>query len=110
MSELIQQLPLDAAQRRPEADALLYQAQRLSYAELAESISRCTNALLEMGLGRSARVAVYMEKRLETATALFGAAAAGGVFVPVNPLLKADQVAYILRDSNVSMLVTSAER
>jgi acyl-CoA ligase (AMP-forming) (exosortase A-associated) len=39
-----------------------------------------------------------------------GATAAGGVFVPVNPLLKAEQVAYILRDCNVRILVTSADR
>jgi acyl-CoA synthetase (AMP-forming)/AMP-acid ligase II len=42
--------------------------------------------------------------------AVFGAAAAGGVFVPVNPLLKPEQVAYILKDCNVRILVTSAER
>jgi acyl-CoA ligase (AMP-forming) (exosortase A-associated) len=110
MSELIHQLPLAAAQRRPEAEALLYQAQRLTYGQLAECISRCANALLETGLARSARVAVYLEKRLETVMTLFGAAAAGGVFVPVNPLLKPEQVAYILRDCNVSVLVTSAQR
>ncbi len=53
---------------------------------------------------------VYLEKRPETVIALFGAAAAGGVFVPINPLLKPEQVAYILRDCNVRILVTSAER
>jgi acyl-CoA ligase (AMP-forming) (exosortase A-associated) len=42
--------------------------------------------------------------------AAFGAAAAGGAFVPVNPLLKAEQVGYILRDCNVRVLVTSPER
>ena len=63
-----------------------------------------------MGLDRGERVAVYLEKRPETVVALFGAASAGGVFVPVNPLLKAEQVAYILRDCNVRILVTSAER
>ena len=42
--------------------------------------------------------------------AAFGTAAAGGVFVPLNPLLKPDQVAYILRDCNVRVLVTSPER
>jgi acyl-CoA synthetase (AMP-forming)/AMP-acid ligase II len=36
--------------------------------------------------------------------------AAGGVFVPLNPLLKAEQVGYILRDCNVRVLVTSPER
>jgi acyl-CoA ligase (AMP-forming) (exosortase A-associated) len=42
--------------------------------------------------------------------AMFGAAAAGCVFVPVNPLLKPDQVAYILADCSVRLLVTTPER
>ncbi|MBS0542848.1 MAG: acyl-CoA ligase (AMP-forming), exosortase A system-associated, partial [Proteobacteria bacterium] len=50
------------------------------------------------------------DKRLEFVAACFGAAAAGGAFVPVNPLLKPDQVGYILRDCNVRVLVTSTER
>ena len=41
---------------------------------------------------------------------MFGAAAAGCVFVPINPVLKAEQAAYILRDCNVRLLVTTAER
>jgi acyl-CoA ligase (AMP-forming) (exosortase A-associated) len=110
VSHLIHELPLHAADRAGGADALLYQTRRLSYAELAQGIRRSATAMLELGLIRSARVAVYMEKRPETVVAMFGAAAAGGVFVPVNPLLKPDQVAYILRDCNVSILVTSAER
>ncbi|MDB5794810.1 MAG: acyl--CoA ligase, partial [Noviherbaspirillum sp.] len=65
---------------------------------------------LETGLGRGERVAVYLEKRIETVAGLFGAAAAGGVFVPVNPLLKPEQVAYILADCNVRVLLTSADR
>jgi acyl-CoA ligase (AMP-forming) (exosortase A-associated) len=65
---------------------------------------------LELGLARTERVAVYLEKRQEAVAALFGAAHAGGVFVPINPLLKSEQVAYILRDCNVRILVTSSER
>ena len=44
------------------------------------------------GIGRGERVAVYLEKRVENVAAMFGAAAAGAVFVPVNPLLKPEQV------------------
>ncbi len=66
--------------------------------------------LLADGLGRGERVAVYLEKRVENVVAMFGAAAAGGVFVPVNPLLKPEQVGYILADCNVRVLVTSVDR
>src|SRR6185295_12997800 len=52
----------------------------------------------------------YLNKRFETVASCFGAARAGGAFVPVNPLLKGPQVAHILRDSAASVLVTAAER
>jgi acyl-CoA ligase (AMP-forming) (exosortase A-associated) len=55
-------------------------------------------------------VAIYLDKRVETVVASFGAPAAGLVFVPLNPLLKPDQVAFILRDCNVQLLLTSPER
>jgi acyl-CoA ligase (AMP-forming) (exosortase A-associated) len=110
MTELIHDLPLGSARRVPRREALIYQGKRLDYDGLAQRIRGFADALLGLDLARSERVAVYLEKRLETVVAVFGAAAAGGVFVPVNPLLKPDQVAYILRDCNVRILVTSAER
>jgi acyl-CoA ligase (AMP-forming) (exosortase A-associated) len=94
----------------PEAQALAYRDHSLSYGTLAESVSQAARAILGLGLACHERVAVYLEKRPETVIAMFGAAAAGGVFVPVNPLLKPEQVAYILKDCNVRILVTSAER
>ncbi|HEY8855895.1 MAG TPA: acyl-CoA ligase (AMP-forming), exosortase A system-associated, partial [Rugosibacter sp.] len=48
--------------------------------------------------------------RLETVVACFGTAHAGGLFVPVNPILRAEQVGHILQDCNVAILITSAAR
>jgi acyl-CoA ligase (AMP-forming) (exosortase A-associated) len=53
---------------------------------------------------------VYLEKRLETVAAVFGISAASGVFVPVNPVLRQKQVAYILDDCSARMLITTPER
>src|SRR5262245_22911963 len=80
------------------------------YQGLATSVGAFRSGVLSLGLARAERVAVYLEKRFETVIACFGAAAPGCVFVPVNPLLKPEQVAYILRDCNVRVLVTSGER
>jgi acyl-CoA ligase (AMP-forming) (exosortase A-associated) len=110
MSDLVHQLILQTAVRTPQAVALRYQGASLSYAELAARTLAAAGAMLEHGLGRGERVAVYLEKRPENVVALFGAAAAGGAFVPVNPLLKAEQVTYILDDCQVRILVTSADR
>ncbi len=110
MSNLIHKLIFKSADHTPDAEALVYQEHKKDYATVAREIGNVASALLSLGLCRSERLAVYLEKRHEAVTALFGAAAAGGVFVPVNPLLKPEQVAYILCDCNVRILVTSADR
>lgn len=107
---LIHELVSTTAQARPTAVALRYRGQQLDYAALQAGISEVATALLAQGIGPGERVAVYLEKRLETVLAMFGAAAAGAVFVPVNPLLKPAQVAHILADCSVRVLVTSAQR
>ena len=84
--------------------------QHASYAQLAEQIGQCASGLMGLGLQRGERVAIYLEKRPEVVVASFAAAAAGLCFVPVNPLLKAEQVGYILRDCNVRLLVSSPDR
>ena len=110
LSGLVHELIHERAFVAPDAEALVDQHRRLSYAGLARRLDAIADALLTAGLFRSERVAVYLEKRVETVVALFGTSAAGGVFVPINPLLKAEQVIHILTDCNVRILVTSAER
>jgi acyl-CoA ligase (AMP-forming) (exosortase A-associated) len=99
-----------SARRQPDRVALTYGGQSLRYAGLQKAIEGFTSGLLDLGLQRGERVAIYLEKRFETVIASFGTTAAGCVFVPLNPLLKPEQVAYILRDCNVRALVTSHER
>lgn len=109
-SSLLHDLIFSTAARTPLAPALTYGKLTLNYGELAEAVSGFANGLLSLGLARGERVAIYLEKCFETVIASFGAPAAGGVFVPLNPLLKPEQVAYILRDCNVRILLTSPER
>jgi acyl-CoA ligase (AMP-forming) (exosortase A-associated) len=110
MSDLVHDFILTSAAHRPEAPALAYGSRRLDYAALAEAVRAAAQALGVRRRAPGERVAVFLEKRIENVAALFGAALAGCVFVPVNPLLKAEQVAHILADCNVRILVTSNER
>lgn len=107
---LLQDFISHSAQRTPDAVALTYGSENLTYQSLDLAVTQFASGLMALGLERGARVAVYLEKRFETVVACFGAAAAGTVFVPVNPLLKPEQVAFIVRDCNVRLLVTSAQR
>lgn len=109
-STLLNELVAVAAERTPDAPALTYGAATLSYGELDAAVRGFASGLMQLGLARGERVAIYLEKRFETVVASFGAPAAGGVFVPLNPLLKPDQVGFILRDCDVRVLVTSPER
>ena len=109
-STLLNELVAVAAERTPEAPALTYGGTTLSYGELDAAVRGLASGLMQLGLARGERVAIYLEKRFETVVASFGAPAAGGVFVPLNPLLKPEQVGFILRDCDVRVLVTSPER
>lgn len=110
MTELLHHLVQATAHRSPRLSALSYRGDVLDYAALNERIDAAATGFAALGLKRRDRVAVYLEKRFETVIAIFGAAAAGGVFVPINPILKPHQVGYILRDCNVRVLVTSKSR
>ncbi len=109
-ANLLHELIAVSADRVPENLALTQGQSHLTYRALQEGVSAFSSGLLQLGLQRGERVAIYLEKRFETVIASFGTPAAGGVFVPLNPLLKAEQVGYILRDCNVRTLVTSPER
>ena len=99
-----------AADRDPYAAAVVDGKGSHSYGEIQEEVGRFSAGLMAMGLRRGQRVGIYLEKRFEVVVAAFGTAAAGGAFVPINPLLKGGQVSHILRDCEVQVLVTSSER
>ncbi len=107
---LLHELIESSAMRFAHRPALTFGTETLDYATLQSNVSAFAAGVRSLGLGRSERVGVYLDKRFETAVSFFGAALAGGIFVPLNPLLKPAQVSYILRDCNVRVLVTTVER
>ena len=110
MAYLLHQLIHDAAQHAPDRDALLFKQETLTYGALEQEVARVASGLRALGIERDERVAVYLPKQFETVTAMFGTMAAGGVFVPVNPILKPEQVGHILRDCATRILITSPDR
>jgi len=110
MSQLLHELIFDSATRRPQAPALTFKQDTVSYDDLDRQVRSAARGFSGLHLQPRDRIAVYAEKRIETVVAMFGAAAAGGVFVPVNPLLRHRQVVHILRDCNVRVLVTTRDR
>ncbi len=99
-----------AAATTPDAPALSYRGVTVSYAEMWRIARSAASQLHAMGLAPGDRVAVYLEKRIETVAAFFAASVAGGIFVPINHVLKPAQVSHILGDCGARVLITSAER
>ena len=110
MPNLIHQSIPHSAQVTPDAPALLFKDQTFTYRQVQQRVEQAASALLGLGIGPGERVAVYLPKQPEAVFSLFGAAAAGACFVPINPLLKPRQVAYILTHCGVKVLITSAAR
>lgn len=98
------------AEERPQSPALTYRNETTSYEQAWTAVRTLAWRLTELGITRGDRVAIYLEKRPETITAMFAASAIGALFVPVNPVLKAAQVGHILDDSGARLLITSSER
>src|SRR4051794_675256 len=96
MHTQLHEIVRDMAALRGETPALTYKNDTRSYSELWSDITTFATGLQTLGLERGERVGIYLDKRLANVASIFGTSAAGGVLVPVNPVLKAKQVAYIL--------------
>ena len=110
MPTLLHHLLSESAQRQPYAPAIVHKKDTWNYQQLDQLVAQQAQALLALNLIPRQRIAVYLPKQIETVTSFFAVAKAGGVFVPVNPVLKAPQVGYLLTDCNVRILITSSSR
>jgi acyl-CoA ligase (AMP-forming) (exosortase A-associated) len=85
--------------------ALVHDARRVTYSELRTLVRSQASALDAAGLQRGDRVAVLLPKSIEECAAIFAVSRAGGVCVPVNPLLRPAQVRHILDDCGAAILL-----
>lgn len=110
MLQLVHQSIYDHALSSPDAIAMCFKQQVFSYKQMQLHVSQVAAGLLDLGILAGERVATYLPKQPETVFGIFGSAAAGAAFVPINPLLKPRQVGYILGHCNVRVLITSSQR
>ncbi|HEV2149305.1 MAG TPA: amino acid adenylation domain-containing protein, partial [Longimicrobiaceae bacterium] len=87
------------ARHSPEAVALVFSGEALSYAELNARANRLAHHLVGLGVGPEARVAVCVERSAEMVVSLLAVLKAGGAFVPLDPEYPPERLGYMLRDS-----------
>lgn len=107
---LLHDLVERAVSLSPRALAIRDKRRSLSYEDLDATIKRVASRLLALGLRRNDPVAIFLESRVETVIACFAVAAAGGIFVICNPILKGHQLNHILKDTGARLLLTGSNR
>jgi acyl-CoA synthetase (AMP-forming)/AMP-acid ligase II len=103
---LLHDVLLDSARRLPDKVALVCKNQRLRYAEIDARSNALAHALCARGVQRGDRVVIFADNTVETVVAFWAVLKASAVASVVNPLTKADKLAYLLNDCRASALVT----
>ncbi|WP_212749176.1 non-ribosomal peptide synthetase [Chitinivorax sp. B] len=107
-SLLVHQLFEAQVQRTPDAVALVFEDELLTYRELDERANRLANHLRQLGIGPDQRVAILIERSIEMVVGLFGVLKAGGAYVPLDPSYPADRLAYMLNNAEPAVLLTQS--
>ncbi|HEX6287623.1 MAG TPA: amino acid adenylation domain-containing protein, partial [Herpetosiphonaceae bacterium] len=94
------------AERTPDAIAVTYAGERLTYAALDRRANQLAHHLRGLGVRPEAVVAVYMERAPELIVSLLGILKAGGVYLPLDPAYPAQRLAFMLADARPSVLLT----
>jgi fatty-acyl-CoA synthase len=100
-------LVLRAAREHPDSDAFVFPDRRQTYAEVLASATEVAQALLGLGIGPGDAVGTLMPNGLEFAHAMIGTAMTGALFVPVNSRLAPREIAHVVPDSGMEVLLTT---
>ena len=96
------------AAERPDAVALVFEGQSLSYAEVNARANRIAHALIAHGVGADARVGIAVERSPEMIIGLLAIQKAGGAYVPLDPAYPADRLVHMMQDSGLRWVLTQA--
>ncbi|HET6345386.1 MAG TPA: AMP-binding protein, partial [Myxococcota bacterium] len=93
-------------ERSPEAVAVVYEDEQLSYRELNERANRLAHHLLASGVGPEVLVGLCVERSAELVVALLAILKAGGAYVPLDPAYPRERLAYMIADAGMAVIVT----
>jgi long-chain acyl-CoA synthetase len=106
----IDQILPGTAKRLPGKIALIFGERTISYGELECLTNQAANGLKALGVSKGDRVTLFAPNSVEWVISYIGIAKAGGVLNPVNAMLTAEELAYVVKDCSAKVLMTTAER
>ena len=96
------------AARTPDAVAVTFGDDALTYRELDEQANRLAHHLRRRGAGPEVRVGICLERSLELMVGILGVMKAGGAYVPVDPAHPAERIGYVMADAGCGLVLTQA--
>jgi len=102
----IHQLFEAQVERTPDAIAVVFEDQQLTYRELNSKANQLAHHLQTLGVGPEALVSIYVERSLEMVVGLLGILKAGGAYMPLDPAYPKERLAFMLSDAQTSVLLT----
>jgi amino acid adenylation domain-containing protein len=104
--KLIHELFEEQAEKTPEAVAVVYEEQQVSYGELNRRANQLARHLRRLGVGPETRVAICVERSVEMVIGLLGVLKSGGAYAPLDPQHPQERLAFMLEDAQVKVLLT----
>ncbi len=104
----ISQLFEEQVERTPDAVAVSFQSQQLTYQQLNCHANKIAHHLQTLGVGPEVRVGICIERSLMMVVGLLAILKAGGAYVPLDPQLPQERLTYMLSNSQASVLLTNS--
>jgi amino acid adenylation domain-containing protein len=92
--------------KTPDAIAVVFEDQQLSYRELNTRANQLAHYLQKLGVGPGVLVGIYVERSIEMIIGLLGILKAGGAYVPLDPAYPKERLAFMLEDAQLRALLT----
>jgi amino acid adenylation domain-containing protein len=92
--------------RSPEATAVVFHSEHLTYSQLNHRANQLAHYLRKQGVGPEVCVGVFMERSLEMLIGIYGVLKAGGAYLPLDPEYPPDRLAFMVQDAQVPVLLT----
>src|SRR6185369_5087044 len=107
--QCIHELFEQRVERTPEAVALVFEAEQMSYRELNERANQLAHYLQQLGVGPEERVGICVERSVAMVVGLLGILKAGGAYVPLDAQYPEERLRFMLADAQVGVLLTQEQ-
>jgi amino acid adenylation domain-containing protein len=97
------------AEKSPDAPALMFEGQEITYAELNYRSNRLAHYLKRFGVGAGVLVGLYVERSLEMVIGLLGVLKAGAAYVPLDPSYPSERLRFVIQDAGLRLVLSQRQ-